>query len=87
MYVGHLMQLACTQMATLFVSHVTPIPKAKVMFTLIKCPPMYNYEVQPSGCKSGTSQKRFVNNTGSTKTETFYASIISTMLESLKAVR
>jgi hypothetical protein len=48
---------------------------------------MFNSEVQPSGCKSGTSQKRFANNTASTKMETFYASIISTMLESLKAVK
>jgi hypothetical protein len=81
------MQLACTQMATLFVSHVTPTPKVMAMFTITQCPPMSNSEVQPSGCKSGTSQKRFANNTGSTKTETFYASIISTMLESLKAAR
>jgi hypothetical protein len=74
-------------MATLFVFHVTPTPKVMAMFTLIKCPPMSNSEVQPSGCKNGTSLKRFANNTVSTKTETFYGSIISTMLESLKAVR
>jgi hypothetical protein len=48
---------------------------------------MSNSEVQPSGCKNGTSQKRYASNTESTKTETFYASIISTMLESLKGVR
>jgi hypothetical protein len=31
--------------------------------------------------------KKSANNTGSTKMETFYGSIISTMLESLKAVK
>jgi twinkle protein len=50
-------------MATLFVFHVTPTPKVMAMFTLIKCPPMSNSEVQPSGCKNGTSLKRFANNT------------------------
>jgi hypothetical protein len=68
-------------MATFFVSHVTPIPNRKVMFTLIKCPPMSNFEVQPSGCKNETSQKRYVNNTESTEMETSYASIITAMLE------
>jgi hypothetical protein len=45
---------------------------------------MSKSEVQPSGCKSGTSQKRYVNNTESIEMETYYASIISMMLESLK---
>jgi len=53
----------------------------KMLFTLIKCPPMSNYEVQPNGCKNVTSQKRYVNNTESIKMETFYASIISQALE------
>ena len=78
------MQLACTQMVTFFVSHVTPTPKVMAMFTITQCPLMSKSEVQPSGCKSGTSQKRYVNNTESIEMETYYASIISMMLEALK---
>lgn len=81
---GHLMQLVCIQMATLFVSHVTPIPLEMALFTLTQCPPMFNSEDQPSGCRNGTYQKRYANNTASTKMETFYGSIILMMLESLK---
>lgn len=81
------MQLACIQMVTSFVSHVTPTPKAMAMFTLIKCPVMSKSKVQPNGCKSGTSQRKYVNSTGFIEMETYYASIISTMLESLKAAK
>lgn len=87
MHVGHLMQLVCIQMATFFVSHVTPTPKVMAMFTLIKCPPMSNFEVQPSGCKNETSQKRYVNNTESTEMEMSYASIITAMLEYFQDVK
>jgi hypothetical protein len=48
---------------------------------------MYSYADQPSGCKNDVSQKKSVNNTESTKTVTFYASIISASLEYLKAVK
>ena len=79
--VGHQMQILCTLMATLFVLPVMLTVTPKNLFTLIKCPPMSNFEVQPNGCKNETSQKRYVNNTESTEMETSYASIITAMLE------
>ena len=75
-------------MGTLFVSLVmhTDTLKKK-LFTLIKCPPMSNYADQPNGCKNATYLKRYVNNTESTKMETFYGSIISTALEYFAGAR
>jgi hypothetical protein len=74
-----------TQTATLFVSYANPTDIPKRMFTLTKQCPMSTYKAQPNGCRNEAYQKRYANNTKSTKTETFYASIISTALESLKA--
>jgi hypothetical protein len=74
-------------MATLFVLPVMLTVTPKNLFTLIKCPPMYNYVAQPNGCRNDESPKKSVKNTESTKTETFYASIISASLEYLKVVK
>lgn len=72
-------------MATLFVSLVTHTDTATTMFTLTnQCHEQAQSEDQPSGCKNETSLRKSAKNTKSTKTETFYGSIISTMLASLK---
>jgi len=72
-------------MATLFVSLVTHTVMKKEKFTITQCPPMSDYKAQPNGCRNEASLKRYANTTKSTKTEMSYASIISTVLESLKA--
>ena len=86
--VAHQMQTLCILMGTLFVSLVmhTDTLKKK-LFTLIKCPPMSNYADQPNGCTNATYLKGYVNNTESTKMETFYGSIISTALEYFAVAR
>jgi hypothetical protein len=48
---------------------------------------MYSYADQPNGCKNDVSQKKSASSTGYTGTETFYGSIISAMLEYLKAAK
>jgi hypothetical protein len=48
---------------------------------------MSDFKVQPNGCKSEACLKRHASSIKSTKMETFYGSIISTMLESLRAAK
>lgn len=85
--VVHRMQILCTPMDTLFVSRAMRTGTLKKMFTITKCPPMYSYADQLNGCKNDVSQKKSASSTGYTRTETFYGSIISAMLEYLKAVK
>jgi hypothetical protein len=63
----------------------TPMDIPKRMFTLTNQCQMSTYKAQPNGCRNEASLKRYANSTKSTKTEMSYASIISTVLESLKA--
>jgi len=48
------------------------------------CPPMYNSKVQPKGCKKEELVKKPVNTTKCTETENFYASLITTAVNSYK---
>ena len=48
---------------------------------------MFNYVAQPNGCRNDVSPKKSVKSTEYIKTETFYASIISTALEYFKAAK
>jgi hypothetical protein len=75
------------QTATLFVSYanLTDIPKR--MFTLTNQCPMSTLKAQPNGCRNEAYQKKYANNTKSTEMEMSYASIISTVLESLRAAK
>jgi hypothetical protein len=48
---------------------------------------MYNYVAQPNGCRNDVSPRKSVKSTESTKTETFYASIISATLEYFRVAK
>ena len=80
--VGRLMQIPCTQTATLSVSHVIPTVQKMSPFTINPACLMSDCKVQPNGCKSAESLKRSVNSIKSIGMGTPYASIISTMLAS-----
>ena len=87
--VARRMLIRCTPTVTASVFHVTPGPLGKGrLFTIIKkCNPMSNYADQPNGCINDVSPKRSASSTESTKTENFYASIISATLEYFKVAK
>lgn len=74
-------------MATLFAFRAIHTRMATAMFTLTTCPLMYRYRDRRSASTNEESQKRSASNTKSTQTETYYASIISTMLEYFAAAK
>jgi len=80
------MQIACTQMATPFVSDVIQERMATIPLTIITCL-MFNYKDQPDGCNQEESLNRPVNYSKPTKMETFYDTIITMAMAKLSELK